>query len=96
MDEFLKVFIDFDTMLLLFSILVFLISRQCGILAPRSGWILHPLRWKAEFLSTGPARKSVTHCCLSGLLLLKAGVFQVALVVKKPPAQAGRFERPGF
>ena len=96
MDEFFKVFIDFDTILLLFSVLVFLASRQCGILAPRSGWILYLLDWKVEFLTTVPPGKSVTHCCFSGLFFLKAGVFQVELVVKNPPAQARRFERPGF
>ena len=52
--------------------------------------------WKVEFLTTVPPGKSVTHCCFSGLFFLKAGVFQVELVVKNPPAQARRFERPGF
>ncbi|XP_055249446.1 transcription initiation factor TFIID subunit 4-like [Moschus berezovskii] len=51
---------------------------------------------RQNLLTTGPPGKYVTHWRFSGLLLLKAGVFQGALVVKNPPAQARRFERPRF
>ena len=65
-DHIFKVFIEFVIILLPSLYFGFLASGHVGSQLPDQGSNLHPLHWKAKFLTTGPLKKS-----LLTVLLLK-------------------------